>query len=169
MHIQCTKKMLDFLKPTLTVKNTDDDFFAWHADYLVVNRKKLFCLMNDLTRFCVVLYGVRLTDFKNDVFFFQRAVMFALMNQHYASPLIDAYLHRIEDITYGKTKDKKLVARLNRSTIDLSWFVEDELEVLYLEQPLLEKRLNNGPVGENQWKITYFPMDKMLEYLKMLQ
>jgi hypothetical protein len=44
-----------------------------------------------------------------------------------------------------------------------------KLENHYLEQPLPEKRLNNGPVGENQWKISYYPRDKMLEYLKMLQ
>lgn len=54
MHIQCTKKLLDFIKPKITEVNIDDDLFAWHANYVIINRRKFLVLMNDLTRFCVV-------------------------------------------------------------------------------------------------------------------
>lgn len=163
MHVQCTKKMLDFIKPELTERNTDDDFFAWHADYLVVNRRKLFCLMNDLTRFCVILYGLKKADFKDPTELFARAV------QGYDLPLATAYTNRIQDVTFGKTKDRKLVARLNRSMFDLSWSCEDGFIAEYPEQPHLALRLNESPVGQDQWKISFFPFQKMLEYLKLLE
>jgi hypothetical protein len=31
MHIQCTKALLDYLKPQITENNTDSDMYAWHA------------------------------------------------------------------------------------------------------------------------------------------
>ncbi len=39
MHIQSTKKVLDFFEMEAQSKNTDNDIFAWHANYEVVNRK----------------------------------------------------------------------------------------------------------------------------------
>ncbi|MFH1693168.1 MAG: hypothetical protein ABH890_02675 [Bacillota bacterium] len=47
MHIQCTKKLLDLLKSEIIEKNTDNDIFAWHANYVNINRKKFLVLMND--------------------------------------------------------------------------------------------------------------------------
>ncbi|HAQ56517.1 MAG TPA: hypothetical protein DCR44_03850 [Acholeplasmatales bacterium] len=169
MHIQCTKKMLDFLKPEIIVKNTDDDFFAWHADYFNVFRKKLFCLMNDLTRYCVVLYGLKKSDFKNPTELFARAVFITMAVQGYDLPLATAYTNQIHDVTFGKTKDRKLVARLNRAMFDLSWCCDGEFLAEYPEQPQLALRLNESPVGQDNWKISFFPFQKMLEYLKMLQ
>jgi hypothetical protein len=40
MHIQSTKKVLDFFVIEPDNKNTDNDIYAWHANYEVVNRKK---------------------------------------------------------------------------------------------------------------------------------
>jgi hypothetical protein len=39
MHIQATKKVLDFFDSEVTEKNTDGDLFAWHAYFENVNRK----------------------------------------------------------------------------------------------------------------------------------
>ena len=51
MHIQCTKALLDYLKPQITERNTDSDMYAWHAHIVKRSRKNCFVLMHDLSRF----------------------------------------------------------------------------------------------------------------------
>jgi len=62
MHIQSTKKVLDFFVIKPDNKHTDNDIYAWHANYEVVNRKKLLILMHDISRFCVLIYGIKKSD-----------------------------------------------------------------------------------------------------------
>lgn len=47
MHILFTKKYLDFLKLEITEANTDNDLFAWHANYVNIHRRKYIVFMND--------------------------------------------------------------------------------------------------------------------------
>ena len=65
MHIQSTKKVLDFFGIEPVNKNTDNDIFAWHVNFEIVNRKKLLILMHDISHFCVLIYGLKKSDKKN--------------------------------------------------------------------------------------------------------
>lgn len=168
MHLQFTKKMIDWVKPNLVIKDTDNDLHAWHVNYQIVNRKKFVIIMNDLTRFTVVLYGVKIKDLKSvDLVF--NFIYHALLQSGYDEDKVNNYLKSTPyELTYGKTKDRFLVARLNR-------VMEDALNIAYgeginfeqLEQTHLTEFVNNMIVGENNFKITYVPLDKMREYLEM--
>ncbi len=167
MHIQCSKKMLDFLKPVLTEKDTDDDLFAWHANYETILRKKFFILMNDVTRFCVFLYGLKKSDFQDPIFPFQKAILIAMSMEGYDKELILKYVNGIKEVTYGPTKNRTLVSQMNRAMIDADWFAHDEL-VDDVHQPELCHRLNDGIVGTDHGKKWHVPQEKMLECLKLL-
>lgn len=167
MHIQCTKKMLDFLKPTIVEKNTDDDLFAWHANYITILRKKFIVLMNDMTRFCIVLYGLKKSDFKDPRILLQKAIIVAMHFEGYDQDLILKYVHGMGEITYGTTKDRKLVAQLNRAMQDADWYAHDSLYDQVF-QPEISQILNDGFVGTDHWNIVHQPNKKMLEYLKLL-
>jgi len=169
MHLQCTMKLLNFLKPEITEKNTDDDFFAWHGHYLAMDRKKFLILMNDLTRFCVVLYGVQKKHFQNPVDLFKRAIFIAMDSQGYQRPLIQRYIDEINEVTYGKSKNRQLISRLNRAVFSAWVYAEDGLYFDVLEQPQISVRMNREPVGQDQWKIVSFPDQKMDEYLHLLE
>jgi len=168
MHIQCTKKLLDFLKPEIIEKNTDNDFLAWHANYVNINRKKFLVIMNDLTRFCIVLYGVKKSDFKDPIFMLQKAIILSMAIEEYDQRIVLKYVNQIKEVTYGKTKDRKLVAQLNRAVEDAWWGCEDQL-YNQLYQPEIASSLNNGFVGTNHWKEVHRPVVKMKEYLEMLE
>jgi len=168
MHIQCTKKVLDFLNPIRTFQDTDDDFYAWHMDYIIIERRKLFVLMNDLTRYCVVFYGVKKSDFKDSLYLLNHVIQVTMVGQGYDHTLIKKYLDGIQTITYDKTKNRFLVARLNRAVLDTWWCCVSDLVLNSLEQPEISISLNSGPVGQNNWKIVHFPDQKMEEYLRLL-
>jgi len=168
MHIQCTMKLLNFLKKEIIEKNTDNDFLAWHANYVNINRKKFLVLMNDLTRFCIVLYGVKKSDFKEPIFMFQKAIIISMALEEYDQKFVLKYVNQIKEVTYGTTKDRKLVAQLNQAVEDAWWSCKDQLyDQLY--QPDISSHLNNGFVGTNHWKEVHRPVDKMKEYLEMLE
>ena len=99
MHIQCTKKLLDFLKPEIMEKNTDNDFLAWHANYVNINRKKFLVLMNDLTRFCIVLYGAKKSDFKDPIFMLQKAIILSMAVEDYDQKIVLKYVNQIKEVT----------------------------------------------------------------------
>lgn len=167
MHIQCTKKLLDFLKPEFTEVNTDNDLFAWHANYVNIHRKKYIVFMNDLTRFCVVMYGLKKSDFKNIKLEFQKGIIVTMTFLGYEKELIDKYLRGMGEVTYNKTKNRKLVAQLNRANEDAWWYADGRLYD-QIHQPEIANMLNTTPVGTNNWKEVHYPKDKMLEYLEML-
>jgi len=167
MHIQCTKKMLEFLNPPITDKNTDDDLYAWHANYETILRKKFLLLMNDVTRFCVVFYGLKKSDFKDPVFLIQKAIIIAMSLEGYDKELVLKYVNEIKEVTYGPTKNRLLVSQMNRAMIDAGWYAYDEL-VDEVYQPDICHFLNDTPVGTDKGKKVHFPSDKMLECLKLL-
>ena len=169
MHIQLTKKMIDWLEPNLIEKDTDNDLYAWHAHYQVANRKKFIVLTNDLTRFCLVIYGMTKKDFKEPEFIIFNALLHALMIQGYDLELIDKYMRHLNKITFGKTKNRTLVARLNSA----SFYA---IEIAYntgivfdnFEQNHISKNLNEIFVSESKGKVYYIPKNRMLDYLKLL-
>lgn len=167
MHIQCTNKMLDFLKVKTEEINTDDDIYAWHINYMIIQRKKFIILMNDLTRYSVVLYGLKKTDFNDPIFFLQKAILISMHFDGFPQELVLKYINGIEEVTYNKTKNRKLVSQLNRAMQDADWYAHD---CLYdqIFQPEISQHLNDGFVGSNNWKEVHCPKDKMLKYLKML-
>lgn len=69
MLIQCTKSLLDKMgiKESDLVSKGDhdhfpDSFFAWHANFVSINRRKAIILMNNEIRYPIVIYrpvGVR--------------------------------------------------------------------------------------------------------------
>lgn len=169
MHIQLTKKMIDWLGPDLVEKDTDNDLYAWHCKFEIANKKKFIVLTNDLTRFCIIIYGMTKKDFKSPEFIIFNAILHALMAQGYDLDLIDKYMRHLNKITFGQTKNRTLVARLNSATLYA-------LEIAYqrgivfdnFEQNHISKDLNELIVSENKGKVYYIPKDRMIDYLKML-
>ena len=123
--------------------------------------------MNDLTRFCVVLFGVKKSDFKNIKYELEKVIILTMGFEGYDEDLIDKYIKGMEEVTYNKTKNRKLVAQLNRAVED-SWFYTENHLYNQLHQPEIASMLNDSPIGTNNWKEEHWLKDKMLEYLEML-
>lgn len=124
--------------------------------------------MNDLTRFCIILYGVKKSDFKDPLLMLQKAILLSMTVEEFDQQIVLEYVNQIKEVTYSKTKDRKLVAQLNRAVADAWWYCVDHL-YNQLYQPDISSFLNNGYVGTNHWKEVHSPVDKMKEYLEMLK
>lgn|SRR5690606_654415 len=171
MHFQITKKMIDWLKPVLIEKNTDDDIYAWHVNFQYAAKKRFMVIMHDLTRFCVVLYGMNKKDMMDGDYFIFNAIYHVMLRQGYDDDLVKKYLNSVPThITYGKTKNKVSVGRLNIiMDYALSIASEEGLDFNQPEQIHISTKLNTFIYAEDKtYKHAFYPHEKMLEYLKLI-
>ena len=169
MHIQCTKAMLDFIKPNLADLNTDNDMYAWHAHLVKRSRKNLLVLMHDLSRFTLIFYGVKKSDLKVLDQMVSVAMANSMIDVGFTPEEISSYLHkRPEAFTFGKTKSRTLVARLNKAVemtdhvLSTDGYYEDAIEQRHAS--LFNNQLL---VCEDNYKVCYYPKDKFRGYLDL--
>ena len=169
MHIQCTKSMLDYIKPDLAELNTDNDMFAWHAHLVKRSRKNLLVLMHDLSRFTLIFYGVKKSDLKELDHMISVAMANSMTDAGFTPEEISAYLdHQPEALSFGKTKNRRLVARLNKAVemtdhvLSTEGYYEDVIEQRHAS--LFNNQLL---VCEDNYKVCYYPEDKFREYLDL--
>lgn len=149
MHIQCTKKLLDKmkLKPEEGSNSEEDSLMDWHAHLITMNRRQVVVLMNDATRYGIVLYGLKANDFSNLAPLIHQAIKEVWLAEGIAEDVIDTYLTEAGDIRFTKTKNRTCVARLNK-TCDNVYFHEQFYSNPVKIHTLLSKRVSRMPVGD---------------------
>jgi len=169
MHIQCTKAMLDYVKPNLYEHNTDNDIYAWHAHLIKRSGKNLLVLMHDLSRFTVVFYGLKKSHIKELYPMISVAVMNAMMDAGIPLDAIGAYVdRRPESLSFNKTKNRTLVARLNKAVEMADHILStDGYHPDSIEQRNASLFCKELLVCEDNYKVCYYPKDKLREYLEL--
>ena len=162
--------MLDYIKPELTEQNTDNDIYAWHAHLLKRSGKNLLVLMHDLSRFTVVFYGLKKSHIKELYPMISVGVMNAMMDADIPLDAIGAYVdRRPESLSFNKTKNRTLVARLNKA-VEMADHIlgTDGYHPDSIEQRHASLFCNQLMVCEDNYKICYHPDEKFSEYLELL-
>ena len=149
MLIQCTKKLLKELKIDPSSSREEDDLFSWHANLLTIQRRKTLVLMNDSNRYMIVLYGLKAADFKKvDRLIFQ-AIREVLKEEGIKDEVVEAYLSQSKEMTFTTTKNKTLVARLNKACENV-YFYERELNQHLITQSILSKKASRFLIGNGK-------------------
>jgi len=169
MHIQCTKALIDYVKPELTEQNTDNDMYAWHAHLVKRHRKNLLVLMHDLSRFTLVFYGVKKTHIKELYQIISIAMLNSMTGVRFEYEHITSYIeNQPEKLTFSKTKNRSLVARLNKAiettdhVLSSDGYYEDNIEQVHASL-----FCNQFMVCEDNYKVCYEPREKLQEYLEL--
>ncbi|MFD3157986.1 plasmid pRiA4b ORF-3 family protein [Haloimpatiens sp. FM7330] len=115
MLIQCTKKLLDQLKIKPAEPKEEETLFSWHANLIIVNRRKTVVLVNDSNRYVIVLYGLKAKDLKKIDELILQAIKETFEEECIKSEIIDKFINQSKEIVYTKTKNKTSVARMNKS------------------------------------------------------
>ncbi len=137
MLIRCTKKLLDKLNIKAGENIEGDPLFSWHANLITMSRRKAVVLVNDRNRYVIVLYGLNAQDFKELDDHIREAIRETFQEEGIKNEIIDKYINHSKEIYYTKTKDRKSVARMNKSCET----------VHYLEDYVLEDRINQSTLN----------------------
>lgn len=147
--LECTKKLADELRvnPDIVSSNADP-FYEWHANQFTYRRRKCVILMNNETRYCVILYGLKKEQFLD----FERIVIMALKKNFFAEGIdakfVNKYIENIDKVIYTKTYDRSILGQMNDMVfLATNAYFKDE----DFNQIELNKKLNQVPLPKSKY------------------
>lgn len=166
LFIECTQKLASELKIKIdSAPPQADPLFEWHAHLFMAGNRKSVILMNNRTRYTIVLYGLRKEHFKNFGVIFREAVFKNFMVEEIDGPIIEKYLNNCDDIIYCKTYDRSILSQIN----DILYLTEARIrDYLPTERMnLIELNRENNRTPLSRLPQTY-AIRAMIEALKTL-
>ncbi len=152
MLIQCTKKLLDELNIKPVPYAEEEPLFSWHANLLMLNRRKTLVLVNDKNRYVIILYGLKAKELKNLIKLNElivNTIRETFRDEWIKEEIIDEFINHSPEITYSKTKDGTSVARMNRSCEEVRYFQDLSVDSSHYQSDL-SRRVNKILVGSGK-------------------
>ena len=173
MIIQCTKALLDKLeiqKSDLVSPEGYEQFpkslMGWHANLVTIHRRKVMILMNNETRYPIVINRLLKKDLSNINAVIQEAIRVALRMEGIKEAIIEDYLASGGEIIFSKTASRSMVAKLNNTVREIEMMSEyldkDTTIQRYISLVVSRMIQLDGP------KKGFYPRNKMIESLAML-
>ncbi|WP_113930621.1 plasmid pRiA4b ORF-3 family protein [Bacillus sp. P14.5] len=151
MLIQCTKKLLDDLKVSAEESFEENPLFSWHANIIKLGRKKTIVLVNDHTRYSIVLYGVKAKDLKNLSGLLMESIREIFKAEGVKPEIIEQFIQQSGEAAFTKTKDRKSVARMNRACEDV-YFMTDLIDEESIAQVDVSMKISSMLAGVGKGK-----------------
>ncbi len=131
MIIQCTKKLADEMKmkvekPDLTHEKLLN---CWNAHIFKIGRTKCVMIMNNVSRYHFVIYGLLKKDFINLSEIIKKELLTNFFADEFSEDDINKYLDQIGDIQYTATSDRSLISQLNDSILITQHIFYEEAEM----------------------------------------
>ncbi len=164
MLIQCTKKLLEELKikpkEVEAAPEPREPLFCWHANLIRLNRRKTVVLVNDSNKYVVVLFGLRAPHFQALGDHIVHGIREAFREECVAEEIIEQFIQKSMphpgQMTYTKTKNRSLVARLNHACENAYYLAYvDLLDEGSVYQPVLSKEASERPVSAGPDQYVY--------------
>ncbi len=172
MLIQCTKALLDKMNITGDELKSPqgnecfpDSLKAWHANIVNINRRKAVILMNNETRYPVVIYRPKPKSFANMKEFIREAIITALRMEGVQEDVINNYMADAGEIVFLKTANKRMVAMMN-NTVNKVGFMQEYLD----ERTQIQRYISivTGRLIQKSLTNEYcYPIQKMIECLSI--
>ena len=173
MHvlIQCTKALLDKVKISPSELKSPEGYeelpcalMAWQANLVSINRRKAIVLMNNATRYPVVIYRPRPKDFARMKGLIGEAIVVALRMEGICETFIERYIAAAGEIELSKTTNRSMISRLNRSVYEVG-AMHDCLDESTLIQRYIS--ISAGRLLQGSSRNDYFvPIERMIECLE---
>lgn len=173
MIIQCTKALLEKLE----IQKSDlvspegyerfpESLMGWHANLVTIHRRKVMILMNNETRYTVVINKLLKKDILNIKTIIQEAIRVALRMEGVKEAIIENYLASNKDIKFSKTASRSMIAKMNNAVREIEMMAEflDKDTTIQRYISLVASRFIQLD-GPNKG---FYPKDKMLESLARL-
>jgi hypothetical protein len=170
MLIQCTQALLnkmkitkDELAPREGFEYFPNSLKAWHANIVNIDRRKAVILMNNETRYTVVIYRPKPKDFTRMKELIKDAIITALRMEGIREDVINRYMADAGGIMFSKTANRSMVAKMNNAVHEVEFMQE------YLDESTPIQRYISIVVGraiQNSLRDEWFiPIEKLIKCL----
>ncbi|WP_339302914.1 hypothetical protein [Paenibacillus sp. FSL R5-0519] len=162
--ISCTKKLFETSSFIEEQDNElEEELYKWHANVFRMARKNNLIIMNNKTRYCFILFGIRKEHYKNFKEIFLNALIENLRAEGIAEPLINNYISKANSMKFIKTYDRSVVGSMIDMVKMTEFMIEDYLPLQEMNIIELNKMNNATPLV----KLKKFPNQFMREALSM--
>ncbi len=174
MQIALTKKLADAIGIKPSSANEDlDPMFSWTANWTnTFQRRKedMIVMVNNATRFTVLIYGVKGKMFKDIAKKMEAAIRNTLLSLNVNEEVIDEYFKKAGEIVFTANHDRKMTAVINRQGLDAAYVVGRYVnksggKIQYNDT--FGRTISNNPVNYSK-DDSYIPREKMLEMMSSL-
>ena len=168
IKLQLTKKFQD--KSGLKI-NSDSDvplerIYSWHVHSFPRGRRTGVILMNDLTRYSVILFGLQKADYKNLFSLFVEQLRRNMETDGYSKQETENYISNFDEFVLSKTSDKSVMGSIKNSILDMPYWLDlsgfwDEDKITYINS-----KFNDTPIlALERYGLDAFPKDGMKKVL----
>ncbi|TLS48220.1 hypothetical protein FE782_31905 [Paenibacillus antri] len=160
--ISCTKKLFELSNfPEEQNTSQNDEFFNWHANVFRLARRNNIIFMNNKTRYCFILFGVKKDHFHKVKDIFISSLVENLQFEKIKQEQINKYVANIDQIRFTKTYDRSVLGSMIDMVRMTEFMVEHYLPLKEMNIKKLNKDLNHSPIV----KLKNFPDIMMKEAL----
>lgn len=165
MFLACTKKLADALKIRLAdiTPLRREPLYEWHANLFVFDRRKGVIMMNNQTRYCVVLYGLKAENFKRFHSIALSGIEQTFLAEGFPQETIAQYIAHCGEVVFTKTNDRSVIAQMNDMLYLTSHFIVDYLPTSEICMVSLSKRLGEMPLRSLRYA---YPIDCLREAIQ---
>ena len=176
MQIFLTKKLAEAMgiKPA-PANNSVDPLFSWTANWTnTFDRRKedMVVMVNNATRFTVLIYGVKRNQFKDIEAKMTAAIRNTLLAMNLNMEMVDDYLRQAGELQWSANNDRKLTAWVNRKCLDAAFVAgraENESQGRMKYNDTLGRTVSREPVNYSKgFADSYVPAEKMTAALTEL-
>ncbi|HWI54423.1 MAG TPA: hypothetical protein VNT57_01915 [Desulfobacteria bacterium] len=167
MLMELTKKLAD----TMNIKLPDitplkrEPFYEWHANLFLFDRRKGVILMNNRTRYCIVLFGLKAEHFRKFSSIVLTAIEETFLAEGFPEELVRRYMEKCGNVVYTKTHDRSILSQINDMHVHLSWKIEEYLPNSGLNVMELNRWLGRILLGSQGYSR---PIEKLTEEMNLL-
>lgn len=162
MHVHCTKDLLQTLQVTVSSPRQSIDICNWHANSIILNHRKAVVMVNDRTRYVLVIYPLVAKDFKNFGNLFLEALAGILKEEGLSPSEVDAFIENNSNISFSGIVKRPFTNRINQVCdqvkMNFSWHRTD------FEARQVSRAISNSLVVEG--KGFRFPKKEMVREIK---
>jgi hypothetical protein len=96
---------------------TTEPIYCWHAHLFVHKRRKCVLIMNNVTRYNFVMYGLKKEDFKRFQGLVMEKIEENLLADEMGQALVDKYLSNLGQTCYTPTSDRSILSQINEMIV----------------------------------------------------
>lgn len=153
-YIGLTKKLSEKLNVDMNVipDVKPMDIYCWHANLFIWNRRNCALVMNDRTRYCVMLYGLKKSDMRDFYSIFSSQLRTNLINDGVSQEIIKCYLSHVKELYFTKTSSRSMIGSIN----DIIYGITYHIDKYYGDGKFYQDEINSAV--NNQ---VIMPLDKI--------
>ncbi|OVE75062.1 hypothetical protein BVX95_00385 [archaeon D22] len=161
--IQCTQKLLKELPEEYTGALIPTvPLGCWHANLLILDRRKCVLFTNDETRYSFLVAGLRKPDFQMLDEVFRQGLFRSLRLAEFSQESIGRVLDEVREVVFTRSSSRSVLGTMNDMTNIIKWTVHDEGGLSNVDIDELNQKLNKTPLGPLGYK---YAIDKAREAL----